>query len=80
MQDLPQDAKHPAQRRLRGVIATLLRAASRSLDDMAARLAVAAKPPRSDPVVEFSAEAGAPEGALFVNGELVGHVVGVNRL
>lgn len=32
-----------------------------------------------DPVWEFHAEAGAPEGALYVNGELVGHVA-VNRL
>ncbi|TDM08375.1 MAG: hypothetical protein C4K60_02655 [Ideonella sp. MAG2] len=29
---------------------------------------------RTDPIWEFHAEAGAPEGALFVNGELVGHV------
>ena len=32
-----------------------------------------------DPIWEFHAEAGAPEGALYVNGELVGHV-GVKRL
>lgn len=32
-----------------------------------------------DPVWEFHAEAGAPEGALYVNGELVGHV-SVKRL
>jgi hypothetical protein len=30
--------------------------------------------------LEFHAEAGAPEGALYVNGELVGFVAGVNRL
>ena len=29
---------------------------------------------------EFYAEAGAPEGALFVNGELVGTVPGITRL
>jgi hypothetical protein len=33
----------------------------------------------ADPIWEFHAEAGAPEGALYVNGELVGHV-GVTRL
>lgn len=32
-----------------------------------------------DPMWEFHAEAGAPEGALYVNGELVGHVA-VTRL
>jgi hypothetical protein len=30
--------------------------------------------------LEFHAEAGAPEGALYVNGRLVGHLVGVSRL
>ena len=32
------------------------------------------------PELEFYAEAGAPEGALYVNGELVGYVPGVTRL
>jgi hypothetical protein len=32
------------------------------------------------PVLEFYAEAGAPEGALYVDGKLVGHVEGVRRL
>ena len=32
------------------------------------------------PVLEFYAEAGAPEGALYVDGCLVGHLPGVNRL
>jgi hypothetical protein len=31
-------------------------------------------------VLEFHGEAGAPEGALYVNGHLVGHVLGVTRL
>jgi hypothetical protein len=31
-------------------------------------------------VLEFYAEAGAPEGALYVDGELVGMLAGVNRL
>lgn len=31
-------------------------------------------------VLEFYAEAGAPEGALYVDGQLVGHVSGVSRL
>ncbi len=35
---------------------------------------------RAEPVLEFYAEAGAPEGALYVDGRLVGLVAGVNRL
>ena len=31
-------------------------------------------------VLEFYAEAGAPEGALYADGQLVGHVSGVSRL
>jgi hypothetical protein len=31
-------------------------------------------------VLEFHADAGAPEGALYVNGKLVGHIQGVQRL
>lgn len=38
----------------------------------AARRAAAARP--ALPRVEFHAEAGAPEGALFVDGHLVGHL------
>jgi hypothetical protein len=80
MQELPFEVKRPAEQRLRTVTATLLRAASRSLDGLANRLAVSAKPPRAEPLVEFHGEAGAPEGALFVNGELIGRLRGVNRL
>jgi len=37
--------------------------------------------PISDlPRLEFHAEAGAPEGALYLDGQLVGWVPGVNRL
>jgi hypothetical protein len=32
------------------------------------------------PVLEFYAEAGAPEGALYADGEYVGRVEGVTRL
>jgi hypothetical protein len=31
------------------------------------------------PVVEFHADACGSQGALFVNGQLVGHLVGVSR-
>ena len=67
-------------RRARRVLAVLLRAASRGLDALAARLALADEPQTTEPVLEFYGEAGAPEGALYVNGRLVGHVLGVNRL
>jgi hypothetical protein len=34
----------------------------------------------TEPVLEFHADAAAPEGALYVNGQLVGRVLGVTRL
>jgi hypothetical protein len=58
----------------------LLRAGSRLLDSLAARLALAPRAATLDRVIEFHAEAGAPEGALYVDGQLVGHVLGVTRL
>jgi hypothetical protein len=63
--------------------ARALVAASRMLDRLAARLnAAAAHPPAPEllPVLEFYASAGAPEGALYLNGELVGTLPGVMRL
>lgn len=42
------------------------------------RAAVAAPPPPAE--LEFYAEAGAPEGALYSDGELVGRLPGVRRL
>lgn len=42
------------------------------------------RPSRNRParpvVLEFYAEAGAPEGALYIDGKLVGHLPGVSRL
>jgi hypothetical protein len=66
------------------LVATVLRALSRALDRMSHRL-VAMQPQRPRPVqplnaVEFHAEAGAPEGALYVDGQLVGRLPGVTRL
>lgn len=58
----------------------LLRAGSRLLDSLAARLALPPRDPPVDRVIEFHADAGAPEGALYVDGQLVGHVLGVTRL
>ncbi|MBL8326157.1 MAG: hypothetical protein JNJ89_14490 [Rubrivivax sp.] len=69
----------------RELAAALLRRASQMLARMALSVAGAASPmvareSVSDPVLEFYAEAGAPEGALYVDGELVGMLVGVTRL
>ncbi len=81
-QDLPLDvdAAAPRERRVRDLAADLLRAASRLLDGLAARLDWVAQAPDTDPVLEFYADAGAPEGALYVDGQLVGHLTGVSRL
>lgn len=77
----PLEAAAPADRRVRDLAAALLRLASRALDGLAQRLAlVEAQGPVSDPLLEYHADAGAPEGALYVNGQLVGHVLGVSRL
>lgn len=81
MRYLPLDATVPADRRARDLAAALLRMASRTLDAFAARLAlVEARHAPSEPLLEYHADAGAPEGALYVNGHLVGHVLGVTRL
>ena len=66
----------------RQVAATALRQASRVLARLARKLAVAHAAPhaRPEPVLEFYAEAGAPEGALYLDGKLVGHLHGVTRL
>lgn len=79
--DLPSFAAPPATPRARLLAAALLRAAGAALDRFARRLAHTERPAGvAEPLLEFHAEAGAPEGALYVNGDLVGHVVGVNRL
>ncbi len=58
----------------------LLRAGSRLLDGLASRLAPAPRATPVERVIEYHAEAGAPEGALYVDGRLVGYVLGVTRL
>ena len=73
------DSGPPALRRL---AATLLRRTSRWLARLARRLAERRRERRTlTPIeLEFYAEAGAPEGALYLNGKLVGTLPGVNRL
>ena len=76
--------EHPARRAARLFTAALLRAASVALDRLAHRVAVAPHRPAptlsSLAALEFHAEAGAPEGALYVDGELVARLPGVTRL
>lgn len=81
------NAAHPgfAARRptLRHAVANHLHAASRLLLRLARELAVAPAPAAADamaPVIEFHAEAGAPEGALYVDGQLVAVLPGISRL
>ena len=80
MHDLPVDVPAAEERGVRGFAAELLRAASRMLDALAERLALVEAPAAAAPVLEYHADAGAPEGALYVNGQLVGRLLGVNRL
>jgi hypothetical protein len=72
----------PAGSAARRAAAVALRSASAVLARLsrrvAGRSAAAVRP--TDPRLEFYAEAGAPEGALYLDGELVGWVPGVRRL
>ena len=63
----------------RGLVALALRLASTALSPrMATRKHTLGA--EHTLVTEFHADAGAPEGALYVNGQLVGRLLGVNRL
>jgi hypothetical protein len=73
-------ARRPA---LRQGAAVALHVASRLLSQLARQLAATPAQPRpgaSAPVIEFHAEAGAPEGALYVDGQLVALLPGISRL
>jgi hypothetical protein len=81
MQELPYAAARPEAGRLRELLALALLAASRALGLLAQRVAVHRHAAlAAEPVIEFHGDAGAPEGALYVDGKLVGHLLGVNRL
>ena len=72
--------RRPSVRRL---LAGALRSASVMLARLARSLAAAERARKRTPaelVLEFYAEAGAPEGALYVDGHLVGYLPGVKRL
>lgn len=69
----PVPAAHPARR----LAARHLRRAGAWLAWLARQLVLppaAAPAPSPLPEIEFCAEAGAPEGALFVNGDYVGRI------
>ncbi len=68
---------------LRHALAMLLRAASRKLARMSRTLSTTRHPrapERAPEILEFYAEAGAPEGALYIDGKLVGYLPGITRL
>lgn len=74
----------PSRHNARRIAAAVLCAAGAALDRLARRLAaVPQHTAKALPTVqwlEFHAEAGAPEGALYADGELVAYVPGVSRL
>lgn len=71
----------PISAAARRLAAGALRSASAVLARLARRVAAPSAPRRSvDPALEFYAEAGAPEGALYLDGQLIGHIDGVRRL
>ena len=72
----------PVHSPARQLLARVLRQSSRSLARLARHLAAQRQLARAQrpPELEFYAEAGAPEGALYIDGELVGHLPGVTRL
>lgn len=74
----PSLAAQPS-RAWRRHLARTLRLSGRGLTRWARRWAPAA-PVAAEPFIEFYAEAGAPEGALFVDGQRVGVLEGVKRL
>ena len=77
----PADFRHPVSVFAQRMAASGLRSASAALAQLSRRLALpAARKAGSAPQLEFHAEAGAPEGALYVDGKLVGWLPGVRRL
>ena len=69
---------YPVRRLLAGGLAHTSSALSRLAQHLAVPVVPAAR--RAPEVLEFYAEAGAPEGALYLDGKLVGYLSGVKRL
>jgi len=78
--DAPRSLTRADATPLRQLAAAVLRGASQLLGRLARHLHPDRKAPAGEPVLEFYAEAGAPEGALYVDGEFVGRLPGVGRL
>ena len=75
------EAPRPARGAAIRLAAIGLRSASATLARLSRKLALPVKRvARPTPQLEFYAEAGAPEGALYLDGKLVGFVSGVQRL
>jgi hypothetical protein len=77
----PADAERVAS--LRHLLAALLRRASAALARLSRALAHSnRRGQRSQlpPQLEFYADASAPEGALYLDGQLIGYLDGVRRL
>lgn len=75
------EAPRPAREAALALAASSLRSASAVLARLSRRLAQPARRVANPvPQLEFYAEAGAPEGALYLDGQLVGWVSGVQRL
>ncbi len=66
--------------RTRRMAVRTLRSAGAVLSRLARRLHVHSAAATADPVYEFYAQAGAPEGALYLDGQLVALLPGVSRL
>jgi hypothetical protein len=80
IRQLPYGATFPEAGRFRLLAAGAVHGASLWLAQLARRLLRAEAAPAGEPALEFYAEAGAPEGALYVDGRLVGYLHGVTRL
>ena len=75
------EPRRTAPEAARHAVAAALRRASTALALLSLRLSCSAsRLPRTTPRLEFHAEPGAAEGALYLDGKLVGWVTGVNRL
>ena len=70
----------PVSDAARDLAAELLRHASGVLARLASGLVRAPTRPCGEPRLEYHAEAGAPEGARYVDGRLGGWIAGVSRL
>lgn len=79
---LVRPAASPARVAVRHVVAAALNLASHALARLADRLSAGPAAPQvlQPAQLEFHAEAGAPEGALYADGVLVAVLPGVTRL